>query len=47
MSDTAARVTVHRMRNRFRALFREELAETVTREKFDEEMEHLLKILSE
>lgn len=47
ISETAARVTVHRMRKRFRALFREELVETVTPEKFEEELAHLLQILSE
>ncbi len=47
MSESAARVAVHRMRKRFRAAFREELAETVTEERFEQELEHLLKILSE
>src|SRR5690606_20073520 len=37
MSDSAAQVAVHRMRKRFREVFRAELAETVTEEKVDEE----------
>lgn len=46
LSENAARVAVHRMRRRFRDLFREELAETVTPDKLEEEIQHLRKILS-
>lgn len=47
LSDGAARVAIHRMRRRFRDFFREELAQTVTREEMDEEMRHVRKILSQ
>jgi DNA-directed RNA polymerase specialized sigma24 family protein len=46
MSEGAAHVAVHRMRKRFRRCFREELAETVTPEKVDEELQRLREILS-
>lgn len=46
LSENAARVAVHRMRRRFRDLFREELAETVTPDKLEDEIQHLRKILS-
>ncbi len=46
MTENAARVAVHRMRKRFRDLFRAELAETVTEEHLEEEMRHLRQILS-
>ncbi len=46
LSRGAARVTVHRFRRRFRELIREELAETVTPDQFDEELRHLRRILS-
>jgi len=47
LSENAARVAVHRMRRRFRDLFREELAETVTPDKLEEELQHLREILSQ
>ncbi|CAN5492094.1 sigma factor [soil metagenome] len=46
LSENAARVAVHRMRRRFRNFFREELAETVTPDKLEEELQDLRKILS-
>jgi DNA-directed RNA polymerase specialized sigma24 family protein len=46
-SEGSARVAVHRMRGRFRELFRQELAETVTPEKVEEELRHLRTILME
>lgn len=46
-SEGAVRVAVHRLRRRFREVFREELAETVTPEKLDEELRHLRVILSQ
>jgi RNA polymerase sigma factor (sigma-70 family) len=45
-TEGAARVAVHRLRKRFREVFREELAETVTPEKLGEELRHLREILS-
>jgi RNA polymerase sigma factor (sigma-70 family) len=45
-TEGAVRVAVHRLRKRFRDVFREELAETVTPEKLDEELRHLRDILS-
>jgi RNA polymerase sigma factor (sigma-70 family) len=45
-TEGAARVAVHRLRKRFRDVFREELAETVTPEKLDEELRQLRAILS-
>lgn len=46
MSESAAHVAIHRMRKRFRQFFREELAETVTAEKVEEELQRLREILS-
>jgi RNA polymerase sigma factor (sigma-70 family) len=47
MSEAAVRVTVHRLRQRYRALLRETIAETVgTREEVEEELRHLVRILS-
>ncbi len=46
VKEGAARVAVHRLRRRFREVFREELAETVTPEKLEEELRHLRGILS-
>jgi len=46
LSENAARVAVHRMRRRFRDFFREELTETVTPDKLEEEIQHLRNILS-
>ncbi len=48
MNDGALRVAVHRLRKRFRQLFREEIAHTVASdEDVDEELRHLLAVLSE
>ena len=48
MSEGALRVTVHRLRKRFRELFREEIGHTVTSaEDVEEEFRHLLAALSE
>ena len=42
MSETAVKVTVHRLRQRYRELLREEIAHTVTRpEEIEEEMRYL------
>jgi RNA polymerase sigma-70 factor (ECF subfamily) len=46
MSEAAARVGVHRLRRRFRELFREEIAHTVSSEELQEEIRHLLSVLS-
>jgi len=47
MSESAVKVAVHRLRQRFRALFREEVAETVDNsEEVDEEIRHVLEALS-
>ena len=47
-SEGAARVAVHRLRRRFREVFREEVAHTVAAaEDVDEEMRHLLEALAE
>jgi hypothetical protein len=47
-SEGAARVAVHRLRRRFREIFREEVAHTVAAaEDVDEEMRHLLTALAE
>jgi RNA polymerase sigma-70 factor (ECF subfamily) len=46
-SEGAARVAVHRMRKRFRLLFREAIADTVAAgEDIDEELRHLVDVLS-
>jgi RNA polymerase sigma-70 factor (ECF subfamily) len=46
-SEGTARVTVHRMRKRFRQLFREMIANTVTRgEDVEEELRYLVAVLS-
>ena len=48
VSEGALRVTVHRLRKRFRELFREEISHTVTSaEDAEEEFRHLLAALSE
>ncbi|HEU6446861.1 MAG TPA: sigma-70 family RNA polymerase sigma factor [Verrucomicrobiae bacterium] len=48
MNDAALRVAVHRLRKRYRELFREEIAHTLADgESVDEELRHLLAILSE
>ncbi len=45
-SEGAARVTVHRLRQRFREIFRQEVAQTVAAaEDVDEELHHLLSAL--
>ncbi len=47
-SEGAARVAVHRLRRRFREIFREEVAHTVAAsEDIEEEMRHLLSALAE
>ena len=47
MSETAVKVTVHRLRQRYRALLREEIAHTVTRpDEIDEEMRYLFEVVS-
>jgi len=47
MSDGAARVAVHRLRRRFREVFREEIAHTVTRpEEIEDEMRYLMSALA-
>jgi RNA polymerase sigma factor (sigma-70 family) len=48
MSDGAARVAVHRLRKRFREVFREEIAHTVsTPEEIEEEVRYLIGVLAE
>jgi DNA-directed RNA polymerase specialized sigma24 family protein len=48
LSEGALRVAVHRLRKRFRQIFREEIAYTVAiAEDADEELRHLLAVLSE
>jgi RNA polymerase sigma-70 factor (ECF subfamily) len=47
ISETALTVTVHRLRQRYRELVREEIAHTVSRPvEIDEEMRHLFQVLS-
>jgi RNA polymerase sigma factor (sigma-70 family) len=47
LSKGAVAVTVHRLRQRYRRLLREEIAHTVQRiEEVDDEMQHLLRVLS-
>jgi RNA polymerase sigma-70 factor (ECF subfamily) len=47
MSETAVKVTVHRLRQRYRELLREEIAHTVTRpDEIDEEMRYLFAVVS-
>jgi RNA polymerase sigma-70 factor (ECF subfamily) len=47
MSESAVKVAVHRLRQRFRAVFREEIAETVDKpEDVDEETRHVVEALS-
>ena len=48
LSEGSLRVAIHRLRRRFRELFREEIAHTVARaEDIEEEFRHLLAALSE
>ena len=48
MSEGTARVAVHRLRKRFREIFRETIAQTVQNpSEVDEEMRHLMAVLSE
>ncbi|MGB8370598.1 MAG: RNA polymerase sigma factor [Limisphaerales bacterium] len=48
MGESALRVAVHRLRRRYRELFREEIAHTLAEgEDIDEELRHLLAVLSE
>jgi RNA polymerase sigma-70 factor (ECF subfamily) len=46
MSEGAARVAVHRLRKRFRELFREAISHTVSAEEVEAEMRHVARILS-
>jgi len=47
LSETAVKVTVHRLRQRYRELLREEVAHTVTRpEEVDGELRYLFAIVS-
>jgi hypothetical protein len=47
MSETAVKVTVHRLRQRYREVLREEIAHTVTRPaEIDEEMRYLFEVVS-
>lgn len=46
MSEANARVAVHRLRKRYREIFRDEIAQTVADEAdFDEELRHLMTVL--
>jgi RNA polymerase sigma-70 factor (ECF subfamily) len=45
MSEGAVRVAIHRLRQRFGAALREEVAETVTPGEVDSELRHLLEVL--
>jgi RNA polymerase sigma-70 factor (ECF subfamily) len=48
LSEGALRVAVHRLRRRYREIFREEIAHTVARpEEIEEEVRHLLAVLSQ
>jgi RNA polymerase sigma factor (sigma-70 family) len=48
MNEGAARVAVHRLRKRFREVFREEIAHTVSSpEEIDEEVRYLISVLAE
>ena len=47
LTETAARVAVHRLRQRYRQLIRAEVASTVASpEEVDEEMRHLFQVLT-
>ena len=47
MSESTARVAVHRLRRRFREVFREEIANTVARpEEIEEEVRYLMSVLA-
>jgi len=47
LSETAVKVTVHRLRQRYRELLREEIANTVTRpDEVEEEMRYLFQVVS-
>jgi RNA polymerase sigma-70 factor (ECF subfamily) len=47
MSESAVKVTVHRMRQRFRAILREDVARTIVDpSKVDDELQHLLMVMS-
>ncbi len=48
MSETAVRMAVHRLRKRFRVVFREEITQTVAQpNEVEEEIRHLLAVLTE
>ncbi len=47
MSETAVKVAIHRLRQRYREVLREQIAHTVTRpEEIEEEMHHLFEVVS-
>ena len=47
MSEGAVKVTVHRLRQEYRALLREEVARTVSADsEIDDELRHLLRVIS-
>ncbi len=47
LSETAVKVTVHRLRRRYRELLRQEIACTVTRsEEVDDELRYLFEVVS-
>jgi len=46
ISEGAARVAVHRLRKRYRVLFREAVAETVEPDAVDDELRHIVSVLS-
>ena len=47
LSEGAVKVTIHRLRRRYRELLRQEIAETVlTAEAVDEEIRYLIQVLS-
>ena len=47
MTEGAARVAVHRLRKRFRTLFRDEVALTLEQgEDLEEELQHLARVLA-
>jgi RNA polymerase sigma-70 factor (ECF subfamily) len=48
MSESTARVAVHRLRKRFREIFREEIAHTVSSpDEIEEEVRYLMSVLAE
>jgi RNA polymerase sigma-70 factor (ECF subfamily) len=45
-TESAVRTSVHRLRQRFGGLLRQEIAETVSPNEVDDEMRHLLRVLA-